>query len=214
MGRRRTKNPPPVLPSSSGELTLPVGAEAEVRNEDPSFLGSSYEVTITGHLVSTGRYTVVYSTLVDDDGGLLEETAAAANVRPRQPRELGRRRGFQVHEAVEAFHNEGWWAGFVSAVPSPPVVTGDGPMYKVTFPASRETMEFEETALRPHRVFQDGRWVPAAEVVSVLAFLHLFYKLRVVLYHLICAKGHCFRSHFSKCEKKELSWMAFHPPKK
>ena len=100
---------------------MPVGAEAEVRNEDPGFLGSFYEVTITGHLVSTGRYTVVYSTLVDDGGGRLEETAAAANVRPRPPRELGRRRGFQVHEAVEAFHNEGWWAGVVSAVRPPEI---------------------------------------------------------------------------------------------
>ncbi|VAH24744.1 unnamed protein product [Triticum turgidum subsp. durum] len=36
----------------------------------------------------------------------------------------------------------------------------------VTFPTSRETLEFQEADLRPHRVFEDGRWVPAAEVVS------------------------------------------------
>ncbi|KAM0831217.1 hypothetical protein ACQ4PT_065708 [Festuca glaucescens] len=57
---------------------LPVGADAEVRSsDDPGFDGSFYEVTVTGHC---GRgYTVVYSTLVAEDGGPLEEAAAAAH---------------------------------------------------------------------------------------------------------------------------------------
>uniref|UniRef100_A0ACD5V8V1 Uncharacterized protein n=1 Tax=Avena sativa TaxID=4498 RepID=A0ACD5V8V1_AVESA len=152
------KHPPSPTPSESAEkLALPVGAEAELRSDDPGFLGSFYEVTITGHLVSSGRYKVVYSTLVDDDGGPLEETAAAAAVRPRPP-PSATGRGFALHEAVEALHNEGWWAGVVSAVPRLGV-------YEVAFPTSRERMEFQETALRPHRVFLAGRWVPAAEVV-------------------------------------------------
>ncbi|KAM0931572.1 hypothetical protein ACQ4PT_000251 [Festuca glaucescens] len=140
------------------ELTLPVGAEAEVRNDDPGFVGSFYEVTVTGH---RGRgYTVVYSTLVAEDGGPLEEAAAAADVRPRPPRE--ERREFAVHEAVEALHNDGWWAGVVSAVL--PQVAGTPRVYQVAFPTSRETMEFEASALRPHRVFQAGRWISAAQV--------------------------------------------------
>jgi hypothetical protein len=155
MGRGRPKKRPP---DPSELLTLPVGAEAELRSHDPGFLGSFYEVTITGHLVSSGCYTVVYSTLMDDHGGPLEETAAAADVRPRPPPSAGR--GFAVHETVEAFHDEGWWAGVVAAVPRPRV-------YEVAFPTSREKMEFEETALRPHRVLQAGRWVPAAELVLV-----------------------------------------------
>ncbi|KAM0831216.1 hypothetical protein ACQ4PT_065708 [Festuca glaucescens] len=58
---------------------LPVGADAEVRSsDDPGFDGSFYEVTVTGHC---GRgYTVVYSTLVAEDGGPLEEAAAAAHM--------------------------------------------------------------------------------------------------------------------------------------
>ncbi|KAK1632683.1 hypothetical protein QYE76_006998 [Lolium multiflorum] len=156
------------------QLMLPVGAEAEVRSDDPGFVGSFYDVTVTGHLASRGggRYTVAYSTLVAEDGGLLEETAAAGDVRPRPPREG--RREFAVHEAVEAFHNEGWWAGVVSAVPPP--VAGAPRVFQVAFPTSRETMEFEVAALRPHRVFQDGRWVPAAEVVSALAAGSVSYR--------------------------------------
>uniref|UniRef100_A0ACD5YMH8 Uncharacterized protein n=1 Tax=Avena sativa TaxID=4498 RepID=A0ACD5YMH8_AVESA len=152
MGRGRPKKRSPPPPES---LSLPVGAEAELRSAEPGFLGCFYEVTITGHLVFSGRYKVVYSTLLGDDGRPLEETAAAADVRPRPPPFAGR--GFAVHDTVEALHNEGWWAGVVSAVPLPGV-------YEVAFPTSREKMEFEETALRPHSVFQAGRWVPAAEV--------------------------------------------------
>ncbi|KAM0890238.1 hypothetical protein ACQ4PT_027170 [Festuca glaucescens] len=152
MGRGRPKKTP-----SDDSLTLPVGAEAELRSNDPGFVGSFYEITVTGHLVSSASYTVAYATLVADDGGPLEETAAAADVRPRPPPSSART-GFAVHDAVEAFHDEGWWAGVVSAVPGP------GPrVYEVTFPTSRETMEFQETALRPHRVFQAGQWVTAAE---------------------------------------------------
>jgi hypothetical protein len=159
---------------SESELMLPVGAEAEVRSDDPGFVGSFYEVTVTRHLASRGggRYTVSYSTLVAEDGGPLEETAAAGDVRPRPPREG--RREFAVHEAVEAFHNEGWWVGVVSAVPPP--VAGAPSVYQVAFPTSRETMEFEVAALRPHRVFQAGRWVPAAEVVSALAAGSVSYR--------------------------------------
>ncbi|CAM0875952.1 unnamed protein product [Alopecurus aequalis] len=173
MGRRRPKKRPPTPSESSdeaGEASMfPVGAEVEVRSDDPGFEGSFYETTVAGHLISrSGRgrwYTLAYSTLLAEEGGRLKETAAAADVRPRPPPGENARTGFAICDMVEAFHNEGWWAGVVSAVP-PPTVTGDRPrgVYKVTFPTSRETMEFEETALRPHRVFKDGRWVPAAEV--------------------------------------------------
>ncbi|XP_040257265.1 DUF724 domain-containing protein 7-like isoform X1 [Aegilops tauschii subsp. strangulata] len=152
-------------------VLLPVGAEVEVRSDDPGFAGSFYEATVAGHLLTAGRrgrYTVAYTTLLADDGDdePLTETAAAGNVRPRPPPpEAGRE--FAVHEMVEAFHNDGWWAGVVSAVLPRPVIDRDRRQpraYVVTFPTSRETLEFGEADLRPHRVFEGGRWVPAAEV--------------------------------------------------
>uniref|UniRef100_A0ACD5X4W4 Uncharacterized protein n=1 Tax=Avena sativa TaxID=4498 RepID=A0ACD5X4W4_AVESA len=179
MGRRRPKKRPPTTPSEPEDEAraeeeeapmFPVGAEVEVRSDDPGFEGSFYEATVTGHLSTRGgghRYTLAYSTLVAEDGGPLKETAAAADLRPRPPPEENARREFAICEMVEAFHNDGWWAGVVSAVPL--AVAGDRPRgaYEVTFPTSREKMEFEETALRRHRVFEDGRWVPAAEVDNV-----------------------------------------------
>uniref|UniRef100_A0ACD6A335 Uncharacterized protein n=1 Tax=Avena sativa TaxID=4498 RepID=A0ACD6A335_AVESA len=179
MGRRRPKKrPTPSEPEDKAAVEeeapmLPVGAEVEVRTDDPGFEGSFYEATVTGHLISGGgrcRYTLAYSTLVAEDGSPLKETAAAADVRPRPPPEENAGaapREFAIFEMMEAFHNDGWWAGVVSAVPPPGA--GDCPrgIYQVTFPSSREIMEFEETALRPHRVFEDGQWVPAAEVDNV-----------------------------------------------
>ncbi|XP_044402912.1 DUF724 domain-containing protein 7 isoform X2 [Triticum aestivum] len=167
MGRGRPKRRPP-NPSESSEdeaFMMPIGAAVEVRRDDPGFAGSFYEATVASHLLSDGghgRYTVSYSTLLGEEAEPLRETAAAANVRPRPPPE---EREFVIHEMVEAFHSDGWWAGVVAAV-VPPTVTGDRRRraYRVTFPTLRETLQFEETDLRPHRVFQCGRWVPAAEV--------------------------------------------------
>ncbi|CAM0908612.1 unnamed protein product [Alopecurus aequalis] len=180
MGRRRPKKrtPPGNVNSSlalsehkaSQDFIFPVGAEVEVRSDDPGFQGAFYEATVAGHLTSSGanRYTLAYSTPLAHDGAPLKETAAAADVRPRPPppEENAAPTEFAIYDMVEAFHNDGWRAGVVSAVPA----TGDRRRrgvckYSVMFPTSRETTEFEETALRPHRVFRDGRWVPAAEMV-------------------------------------------------
>ncbi|KAG2589176.1 hypothetical protein PVAP13_5NG352900 [Panicum virgatum] len=145
-----------------------LGTPVEVRSDDSGFAGSFYEATVVGYQTSGPGYVVAYSTLTrsGDGGSPLREKAAAADVRPRPPPALPR--GFAVHEMVEAFHNDGWWAGVVSAF-SPAVPedeTSERPwrrVYRVCFPTTRELLEFEETALRPNRVFQGERWVPAAE---------------------------------------------------
>lgn len=157
---------------------FPLGAEVEVRSDDLGFVGSFYEATIAGYHPSGRGYVVAYSTLTrrEDGGSPLREHAAAEDVRPRPPAPHADEppRNFAMHEMVEAFHNEGWWAGVICAVP-PEVMAlaGDGErrprrVYTVCFPTSREVLEFEETALRPRRLFRGERWVPAAEAVSRL----------------------------------------------
>ncbi|KAL6875734.1 hypothetical protein ACP4OV_013247 [Aristida adscensionis] len=147
---------------------FPVGAEVEVRSDDPGFVGSFYEATVAGYHPGGRGYVVAYSTLTrrEDGGSPVREHAAAADVRPRPPPPPPARE-YAVHEMVEAFHNDGWWAGVVCAVPPPPAVeaAAEPPrrVYTVCFPTSREVLEFEAAALRPHRVFRGDRWVPAAE---------------------------------------------------
>ncbi|KAI4992224.1 hypothetical protein ZWY2020_046716 [Hordeum vulgare] len=140
MGRRGRPRRRPPTPSESSEdeaFMMPIGAEVEVRSDDLGFAGSFYEATVAGHLLSEGR-----------------RRAAATDVRPRPPPV---EREFAIHEMVEAFHSDGWWDGVVAAVVPPPV-TGDRRRraYRVTFPTSRETLQFQETDLRPRRVFEVG----------------------------------------------------------
>lgn len=157
---------------------FPVGTPVEVRSDDPGFVASYYEATVEGYQHSGLGYVVAYSTLSRrDDGGdsPLREVAAAANVRPRPPQRPPPRRGFAVHDMVDAFHNGGWWAGVVVSaavpvpVPPPEPDTAQRPsrVYRVCFPTSRELLDFEETALRPSRVFLDDCWHPAASAKAV-----------------------------------------------
>uniref|UniRef100_A0A0E0BI76 Agenet domain-containing protein n=1 Tax=Oryza glumipatula TaxID=40148 RepID=A0A0E0BI76_9ORYZ len=149
-------------------LLFPVGAEVEVGSDDPGFVGSFYEGTVEAHLPGGDGYVVAYTTL-EEGGAALREEARARDVRPQPPPVAGApgAGGFAMHDMVEAFHNEGWWSGVVTGLPLPLDVLPVDPrrrVYTVAFPTSREVMEFEEAALRPHRVFRRGSWVPAADV--------------------------------------------------
>ncbi|CAO2152073.1 unnamed protein product [Urochloa humidicola] len=160
-------------------VLFPVGAAVEVRSDEDGFEGCYYEATVVGYQRSGLGYVIAYATLSRsrDRGSPLQEPAAVADVRPRPP--PAPPRAFARHEMVEALHNDGWWAGVVCSAPPPvgaaaPEAEGEAaeerprPVYKVCFPTSREVLEFEETALRPNRVFRGGRWVPAVEAVSDL----------------------------------------------
>lgn len=163
----------------AAELVLfPVGTPVEVRSDESGFDGSYYEATVAGHQRRRSGlgYVVTYATLTrskDDGGSPLQELAAAADVRPRPPPPPSPsplRPGFAPHDMVEAFHNDGWWAGVVvsAVVPTTEAAAAagrrrGGRLFKVCFPTSRELLEFEEAALRPNRVFRGGCWIPAAE---------------------------------------------------
>ncbi|GJN06649.1 hypothetical protein PR202_ga24401 [Eleusine coracana subsp. coracana] len=146
---------------------FPVGAAVEVRSDDQGFAGSFYEATVEAHLPDARGYLVAYATLTRREDGTSphREHVAAAHVRPRPPRQDLE---FAVHEAVEAFHHDGWWAGVVVRRVQPPAEAdggGEGPRpraYMVCFPTTREVLEFHEARLRPRLVFLGDRWVPAA----------------------------------------------------
>lgn len=164
--RRKRSRARAAAEEDDDEVLFPVGAAVEVRVDDPGFEGSLYEATVEGYLPSGRGYVVAYDTLAsreDGGGSPLREHVAAAAVRPRPPAAAPPRREFALHETVDAFHNEGWWAGVVQAVP--PAAGGDARVYTVCFPTTRETLQFDETRLRPRLVFLalGDRWVPAAQ---------------------------------------------------
>ncbi|XP_008801740.3 DUF724 domain-containing protein 7-like [Phoenix dactylifera] len=134
---------------------FPVGAEVEVSCEDEGFHGAWYEARVIRATSGRRPYVVVYDSLVDDsdESRPLSEPVVAANIRPRPPQSPDPQI-FTLHQLVDAFYNDGWWAGIVSAVPPE-----GGGKYSVCFPNTREEMEFFSAELRPRRYWIQGKWV-------------------------------------------------------
>lgn len=135
------------------------GAEVEVSLEEPGFRGSWYTATVIRTVYKkTRKILLEFHNLKADDkcSKPLRENVNIILVRPVPPRESTRRR-FQFSEEVDAFHNDGWWEGVVTAV-------HDGvDRYSVFFRSSREQIDFSQSELRLHREWVYGKWVPPLE---------------------------------------------------
>ncbi|URD79304.1 Agenet domain [Musa troglodytarum] len=97
------------------------GDEVEVSSDEDGFRGAYFEGRVVRSMPKLRRYTVDYDAIVDDadESRRLRETVDARHVRPRPPRCLpGVGRGVALHQPVDAFHNDAWWVGVVSAVPT------------------------------------------------------------------------------------------------
>ncbi|KAJ6811437.1 uncharacterized protein M6B38_153790 [Iris pallida] len=134
-----------------------VGAEVEVRSAEDGFRGAWFEATVTLYLKKYQRYDVTYTSLFSDDDlqTPLKDLVPFRHIRPRPPRDCcGAGGGFELHRLVDAFHNDGWWVGVVSAVPEQ-----GGGRYGVCFPGTKEEMEFEEADIRDHVSWKKGKWM-------------------------------------------------------
>nr|CAD1844414.1 unnamed protein product [Ananas comosus var. bracteatus] len=165
----------------SGGEGFPAGARVEVRSHDDGFRGAWYEATVAAlrrrrrrHL----RYVVSYSTLVSDadPSAPLTEAVASALVRPSPP-SASASASFELHQLVEAFHNDGWWAGVVSAVRNP-----SSGRYAVSFPNSRELIEFPPSEIRPRMEWVRGEWVPAQDLQVGVPMFNAREKVEVSRY--------------------------------
>ncbi|RCV38527.1 hypothetical protein SETIT_8G150100v2 [Setaria italica] len=159
---------PPRSPSPSAPPLLPPGTDVEVRLDGDGYYGTWYAANVVSFASARGdglpaEYTVSYADLQDDNGGgALEESFAPTHVRPRPPPpdpESPPPR-FLPHDAVEAFHNCGWWSGIVLSA-SPAAVA-------VAFPISREVIQFSPSLVRPRRDYVGGgEWIPSRSVITV-----------------------------------------------
>ncbi|KAJ6833959.1 uncharacterized protein M6B38_337055 [Iris pallida] len=134
-----------------------VGAEVEVRSAEDGFRGAWFEATVTLYLKKYQRYDVTYTSLFSDDDlqTPLKDLVPFRHIRPRPPRDCcGAGGRFELHRLVDAFHNDGWWVGVVSAVPEQ-----GGGRYGVCFPGTKEEMEFEEADIRDHVSWTKGKWM-------------------------------------------------------
>ncbi|KAJ4783524.1 hypothetical protein LUZ62_034770 [Rhynchospora pubera] len=160
----------PITPNSqSSGKPFPVGAEVEVRIRSDGFHDSWYEAIVLSHYKVTrySKYKVQYLEFLREDGSgeKLVEDVLAKDVRPRAPRRFTSHGpsfslpnnededpDFKMHDLVEAFHNDGWWHGVISAL-SP-----DAGLYTVSFPNSRDVFQFKPADIRPQLAFANGLW--------------------------------------------------------
>nr|GMD33357.1 DUF724 domain-containing protein 2-like [Ipomoea batatas] len=121
------------------------GDLVEVASVQEGFRGSYFEaIVVATVLPAANKYIVEYETLVTEDlSAPLCEIVAAAEVRPRPPRVRRRDGGdFEVGDLVDAYDNEGWWAG---------EITGKvGDKFSVYFACSEEEIEYRVESLRIH----------------------------------------------------------------
>ncbi|KAJ0985474.1 hypothetical protein J5N97_003830 [Dioscorea zingiberensis] len=132
-----------------------VGDQVEVQSEDEGFRGAWYEATVVRPFPKHRRHSVVYASLLEDRDSSrpLREYVLDSHLRPRHPRRPGP--PFQIHQLVEAFHQDGWWPGVVADV--------RGGRYAVCFPSTREEEEFVESEVRAHLQWVKGQWVSGSQ---------------------------------------------------
>ncbi|MCL7043549.1 hypothetical protein MKW94_007907 [Papaver nudicaule] len=137
-------------------MELKRGDRVEVTSKEEGFVGSYYSAKILSKLVPTNEYLLEYETLCteDDETKLLREIVDSKNVRPYPPEiKLSK---YSVLDKVDAFDNDGWWVGRVSAV----VLGEDGKSnsYYVYFENSRCEIAYPVDKLRIHQEFREGKW--------------------------------------------------------
>ncbi|XP_052180292.1 protein AGENET DOMAIN (AGD)-CONTAINING P1 [Diospyros lotus] len=142
------------------------GGEVEVSLEEEGFRGSWYTATVLRR-VSKKNYKMLveFKNLTADEEGTkpLRQFVEAILARPVPPRELNR--SFKLSDEVDAFHNDGWWEGIVTAVYPMEEQRQDSSTrrYSVFFRSSREQIDFPQSDLRLHREWFHGKWVPPLE---------------------------------------------------
>lgn len=136
---------------SKADRSFGKGTVVEVRSDEPGYEGSWYSAVI---VCSTGKgtYLVEYLTLKsEDERNNLREEVEAQNIRPCPP-DIEGHGCYLILEKVEAWYNDGWWAGVISKVLA-------DKKYMVYFETSKEELEFDHVNLRTCQEWINGNWI-------------------------------------------------------
>ncbi|KAJ3708435.1 hypothetical protein LUZ61_012140 [Rhynchospora tenuis] len=130
------------------------GMIVEVSSDEEGFKGAWFGGTIIGPVGAS--FCVEYHKLrTDDETALLRETIDPSHIRPVPPETRCGPDPIRLLEEVDAYYNDGWWAGLVSKVV-------EKNQYMVYFRQWNEETKFERDELRPHYDWVGGRWVRAS----------------------------------------------------
>ncbi|XP_020520303.1 uncharacterized protein LOC110006873 isoform X2 [Amborella trichopoda] len=130
-------------------MAFRTGSRVEVSRDEKGGCKGAWFTASVAKMMGESKVMVKYDNLVSNDKKRpLVEITNIVNVRPLPPP-----RGFSVHEEVDAFCNDGWWAGVITKV------MAEGPKYIVYLWDSEKEMIFEPNQLRVHQDFVDGHWI-------------------------------------------------------
>lgn len=132
------------------------GMLVEVSSDEDGFKGAWFAATII-RLVGTSFCVEYHNLRADDETALLQETVDPIHIRPVPPETCCGPDPLRLLEEVDAYYNDGWWAGVVSKVVGKK-------RYVVYFRQWKEEMEFKHNELRPHFDWVGGRWIRASLV--------------------------------------------------
>lgn len=125
------------------------GNQVEVISKEDGFWGSCYEAIIVTKLKGE-EYIVTYRTLLKDDlSEPLREVVTSNELRPAPPEIPAN--WFDLNDKVDAFDNDGWWAG--------KIIGRIGSLYNVYFESSGEVIAYRIDSLRVHQDWVNGHWI-------------------------------------------------------
>ncbi|XP_057434303.1 protein AGENET DOMAIN (AGD)-CONTAINING P1-like isoform X2 [Lotus japonicus] len=135
------------------------GKIVEVSSDDEGYKGAWFVATIVD-IIAKDKFLVEYRDLATEDGTqLLNEVIHERFIRPCPP-EVPLAGSFKQFQEVDAWYNDGWWEGVVCEV-------RNGRECLVSF-MNNDVMEFENSKLRPHQDWLDGKWVMSSKESSEL----------------------------------------------
>jgi len=136
------------------------GKTVEVSSDEKGYEGSWFSAFVIDY-IGKDKYLVEYLTLkTDDETEPLREEKYSRYIKPYPPHLPAKR--FKQLDKVDAWYNDGWWVGVISKVLK-------GSQYVVYFSTSNEEQILNESNLRLHQDWNDGKWVIASLVRTTVA---------------------------------------------
>ncbi|KAI3449368.1 hypothetical protein Pfo_006033 [Paulownia fortunei] len=135
-------------------LMFDVGRKVEVSFDREDYQDAWFPATIHEDL-GNGAFMVEFSSADNDNKAqALKVTIDSLHVRPCPP--LLKDKNFVLLEKVDAFFDFGWWSGVITK-------ELENSRYIVFFKQMKRDKEFNQSELRPHMEWKDGKWFTSSQ---------------------------------------------------
>ncbi|XP_047968150.1 uncharacterized protein LOC125212125 isoform X2 [Salvia hispanica] len=138
-------------------LMFDVGRKVEVSFDREDFQDAWFPATIREDL-GNQTFLVEYNSVNPDSHGSTKASVDSLHIRPCPP--LLKDKNFILLEKVDAFFDFGWWNGIITK-------ELESSRYLVFFKQMKCEKEFNQSELRPHMDWKDGKWFTSAQEPSV-----------------------------------------------